>query len=199
MYNTIFKKYKIEIIDEENHTVGSADNSFKYDAVYQHSEDETYRPTSKYGIKVYKSGLYKSAIVLACGGATSITPYSAIIDEKYLLICCCNKVFNLRLPDLELNWVIEADMATCFGIYQFGDSYIIHGELSISRLSRDGKIEWQQGARDIFVNIDNAGNTFKMHDEYIELMDWGGFRYKLFYDGVMIDDGMAPRLEQNRP
>lgn len=65
-------------------------------------------------------------------------------------------------------------------------------------LSRDGKIEWEQSARDIFVNIDNVGNTFTMHDEYIELMDWRGFRYKLFYDGSIIDDGMAPRLDLNR-
>ncbi len=188
MYNSIFKRYHIEIINEAEYFVGSSDNSFKYDLIYQDSEDVIYAPISKHGIKVDKDGLYRSAIILATGGATGVNEHSAVIDDENLLVCCCNKVFSLRLPDLELNWIMEADMATCFSIYQYKDSYIIHGELSISRISRDGKIEWQQSARDIFVNIDNVGNTFKMHDDYIELMDWGGFRYKLFYDGSIIDD-----------
>ena len=104
-------------------------------------------------------------------------------------------MFNLRLPSLELNWVIEADAATCFGIYLYKDSYIVHGELGISRITREGKIQWENSARDIFVNIEHYGNTFQMHDGYIELMDWGGFRYKLSYDGHITDDGMAPRLK----
>ena len=83
----------------------------------------------------------------------------------------------------------------CFGIYQYKDSYIVHGELAISRISRDGKIQWKNGASDIFVNIDHQGATFQMQDEYIEVMDWNGFRYKLFYDGKILDDGMAPLLK----
>lgn len=193
MYQGIFKEYKIEIINEEDYIAGSADNRFKYDLIYQHRDDEEYEPISKHGIKVYKDGLFKSAIVLAIGGATGVNSDSAIIDDENLVIRCCNKVFSLRLPSLELNWIIQPDMATCFGIYQYKSSYIIHGELTISRISRDGTIEWEQGARDIFVNIENRGDTFRMHDDYIELMDWGGFRYKLFYDGSIIDDGMARR------
>jgi hypothetical protein len=193
MYHGTFKEFTIEIINEEDYIVDSADNRFKYDLIYQHPEDEGYSPTSKHGIKVYKSGLYKNAIILATGGSTDVNPNSAILDNGSLVICCCNKIFCLRLPDLELNWITEADMATCFGIYQYEDSYIIHGEVNICRISRDGKIQWKRSARDIFVSIDNAGNTFKMNDEYIELIDWHGFRYKLFYDGSIIDDGMAPR------
>ena len=83
-------------------------------------------------------------------------------------------------------------MATCFSIYQYKNDFIIHGELDITRIDRLGKIIWQVSVRDIFVNIEHVGPTFEMHDEYIELMDWGGFRYKLFYDGTIIDDGMAP-------
>lgn len=195
MYRGTFREYKIEIIDEQDNDVDSADNKFNYDLIYRHSEDPIYAPTSKHGIKIYKEGLYKSAIVWATGGATGVASDSAIIDEENLLLCCCNKVFCLRLPDLELDWVIEADMATCFGIYQYKDSYIVHGELAISRISQNGKIQWKNGASDIFVNIDHQGATFQMQDEYIELMDWNGFRYKLFYDGKIVDDGMAPLLE----
>ena len=42
-------------------------------------------------------------------------------------------------------WRTQADQATCFEIYKYEDSYIIHGEFEISRLDKDGKIIWQQG------------------------------------------------------
>jgi len=195
MYHAFFTKYKIEIIDEENYTVGSADNKFQYDFIYQHPEDSEYVPTSTYGIrvyKVYKDDIFKSAVIMATGGATRVAQDSVIIDGQNLLLTCCNKVFCFQLPDLNLNWMIIADMATCFSIFQYKDSYLIHGELEITRLGQSGRIIWQVGARDIFVNMDHYGSTFNMHDEYIELMDWQGYRYKLFYDGVIVDDGMAP-------
>jgi hypothetical protein len=60
------------------------------------------------------------------------------------------------------------------------DGYLIHCELEIARLDQSGRIIWQVSARDIFVNTDRYGPTFKMYDEYIELMDWQGYRHKLF-------------------
>jgi hypothetical protein len=192
MYHASFGKYKIEIIDEEDYTPGSADNKFQYDLVWQHPEDSGYTPTSTYGIRVYRNGIFKTAVIMATGWATRVARDSVIIDEQILLLTCCNKVFCFQLPHLNLDWVVVADMATCIGIYRYKDSYLIHGELEITRLDQSGRIIWQVGARDIFVNTDHCGPTFKMHDEYIELMDWQGYRYKLFYDGVIIDDGMAP-------
>lgn len=197
MYKASCDNFEIEIIDEQDYTVNSVDNRFQYDIVHRHSEDDMYAPISIYGIKIYKDGLYKTAIVMASGGATEISPDSAIIDGQCLLLVCCDKVFNLQLPDLTLNWIVVADPATCFAIYQYKDSYIIHGELEITRLDRSGKIIWQVGGRDTFVNIDHIGSTFKMHNEYIELMDWQGFLYKLFYNGAIIDNGMAPVALRN--
>jgi len=192
MYHTSFDKYKIEIINEIGYTVGSADNRCQYDFVYQHPEDVDNAPITAYGIRVYKGDLITTAIIMASGGGTRVGPNSFVIDGQSLLLTCCNKVFNLQFPSLQLNWIAVADMATCFSIYQYEDTYIVHGEVEISRLDRSGKIIWQVGARDIFVNIDHFGNTFEMHDEYIKLMDWEGYRYKLFYDGTIVDDGVAP-------
>ena len=80
------------------------------------------------------------------------------------------------------------DLATCFSIHQYRDSYIIHGEIEITRLDQWGSIIWQVSARDIFVNIEDDEPTFKMLEEYIKLMDWQGYRYKLSYDGIIVDD-----------
>jgi hypothetical protein len=198
MFQASFGSYKIEIIDEKGYAVGSTDNKFHYDLEYQHPEDIDDVPISTCGIRVYKNRIYKTAVVMARGGGTRVEQDSGLIDGQNLLLTCCNKVFCFQLPDLRLNWVIIADMATCFSIYQYHDSYIVHGETEITRLDQSGKIIWQIGARDIFVNTDHYGPTFKMHDEHIELMDWQGYRYKLFYNGVIVDDGMAGNFKNVR-
>jgi hypothetical protein len=54
------------------------------------------------------------------------------------------------LPLLGVEWSREVDWATCFGVYRAGDDYLSHGELSIARVGRDGKIKWQVSGRDIF-------------------------------------------------
>ena len=183
MFSTSYKEYQIEIINDETYTEGSADNTNHYDLVYKDPADDVYIPSSKHGVKVYRDGIYKSAILLAAGGGTGVYADSAIIDNDNLITRCCNKVFSLTLPDLQLNWITEGDWATCFSIHLYKESYIIHGEMFITRLARDGTIMWQAGARDIFVNINHQGDTFQMRDEYIELMDFQGYRYKLTYDG----------------
>jgi ABC-type ATPase with predicted acetyltransferase domain len=42
-----------------------------------------------------------------------------------------------------LLWWTKADQATFFEINKYQESDIIHGELEISRLDKDGKITWQ--------------------------------------------------------
>jgi hypothetical protein len=195
MLKTLFGQYNIEIVDD-NYTVGSVDNRSSYDVIYIHPEDDAYCPTSSCGIAVNADGLRKAAIILANGGATRVGPNSALIDGENLVLICCNKVFCLHLPDLVLNWVIKADVATCFGIYQYELSYIIHGETAITRLGQFGNIVWQVGARDIFVNIEHSGLEFEMNDEYIQLMDWQGHRYKLYYDGAIVDNGIGSLIEK---
>ena len=80
MYRASFGKYEIEIIDEQDYTIGSADNKFQYELVYQHPEDIGNAPVSIYGIRVYKDGIFKSAVVMATGGATRVAQDSVIID-----------------------------------------------------------------------------------------------------------------------
>lgn len=187
MYQAFFGKYRIEITGENDYIVGSADNKFHYDSVYQHPEDVEYTPTTKYGIRVFRDDIFATAIVTATGGATRVAQDSVIIDGRNLLLTCCNKVFCFQLPSLQLDWVVVADMATCFSMHKYEDSYIVHGECEISRLDKSGRIIWQVSARDIFVNIEDNEPTFKMLVNYIELMDWQRNRYKLSYDGVIVE------------
>jgi outer membrane protein assembly factor BamB len=121
------------------------------------------------------------------GGVTGIHDTSMIIEEDKLLICCCDSVFCLNLPNLEINWQIKADWATCFQIFKLEETYLIHGELTISRIDKNGEILWQFGGRDIFVSGDGTG-IFEIHSDHILVSDWTETVYKLDFDGKLIDE-----------
>jgi len=180
IYHAI-QKYHISVYDDETFTEGSVDHINHYDFVY--FEESPYRSTSIYGIKVFQdNALIKSAVIGAIGGGTSIHETSMISEDDRLLICCSDTIFCLSIPDLTLLWRTQADEATCFGIYKYQDSYIIHGELEISRLDRDGKILWQQGGADIFTTITDEQN-FELSEHFIMVRDFENRVYKFDYDG----------------
>lgn len=82
-------------------------------------------------------------------------------------------------------WKTKADQATCFEIFKHKDDYIVHGELEISRLDKNGNIVWQQGGRDIFTTLDGK-DDFAITDEYILATDWANRKYKFDFDGKII-------------
>ena len=178
-------KYRIDIYDEQTFTEGSADNVNEYDLVYFDKSD--YQFTSVYGIKVFQGDrLIKSAIIGSIGGKTAIHNTSTIIENDRLLVFCSDTIFCLSIPDLTLLWRTQADLATCFEIYKYKDSYIIHGELEITRLDKDGKILWQQGGADIFTTLDGK-ESFSITDNYILVTDWENRKYKFDFDGQLIE------------
>ena len=172
----------IELFDDASF-IQTKDSPTKYNKVIQANSDKQYSPMSQHAIKIYQNNnLIDSAIILATGGGTSILSDAALIDDNNLVIRCCNKLFSLTLPDLETNWVTEPDWATCFSIYKYRDTYISHGETSITRIDKTGKILWSFGGADIFVCL-HDGNPFEMHDTYIALTDFNGSKYKIDYNG----------------
>jgi hypothetical protein len=176
----------LEIFDDSafNQT---ADSPTSYDKVLQSDKDNQYLPTSQHAIKIYKdNSLIRSAIILATGGGTGVDSDTALIDDNNLIIRCCNKLFSLTLPNLDTNWLTEPDWATCFSIHKYQDTYISHGETSIARIDKSGKILWSFGGSDIFVCL-YEGNPFEMHDTYIALTDFNGSTYKIDYDGKSLD------------
>lgn len=177
---------KIEVFDDSAF-IQKTGSPTTYNEVIQIEKDKPYMPSSQHAIKIYKDDyLINSAIILASGGGTAIHEDSALIDDNSLIIRCCNKLFSLTLPELKIKWVIEPDWATCFSIHRYQDSFITHGEASIARIDKNGNILWSYGGADIFVRLED-GNPFEMHDDYIELMDFNGSRYKIDYDGKTLD------------
>lgn len=180
---SLFKanKYSIEIYVDDNFKESSEDNLHNYDFVYIKKSDNYY--TSSCGIKIILNELIlKSAIIGSFGGCTGIHNKSVIIEEDRILICCSNSVFCLSIPNLSLLWCTESDLITCFEIYNYLDNYIIHGELSISRLDKNGEIVWQVGGKDIFTTLDSE-NDFELFENYIIATDFDYNKYKIDYLG----------------
>lgn len=184
-----YKDYSIDIIDDQTYSINSVDNNSHYDKVYFEglTNQDKFNPTSKHGIRVKQADQeLASAIICEVGGGTTIHPNSFIISGDALLICCCDKIFALKLPDLSINWHKRLDPATCFGIYSFDNDFVIHGELQITRIDKDGNEKWTFGARDIFVTPD-GNNSFEIRADKILLTDWEGYKYTLDKNGVEIN------------
>jgi hypothetical protein len=178
------ENYRIEIYDDRIFTEGSADNVTQYDFVY--FDKSEYHFPSVYGIKIFQDDtLLNSAVIGSIGGGTVIHDTSTIIENDRLLVCCSDTIFCLSIPNLTFLWRTQADQATCFEIYKYQDSYIIHGELEITRLDKDGKILWQQSGADIFTTLDGKDN-FVITDTYILAIDWENRKYKFDFNGQSI-------------
>lgn len=54
----------------------------------------------------------------------------------------------------------------------------MHGECSILRINRQGRILWEFFGRDIFVNIDGI-DIFEINKDFIKVNDWDNYIYKI--------------------
>lgn len=176
----------IEIINEQSSNIALLAKKY----VRQYPEDLghkfEFKPSSKHGVRVNENGVETvSALLLGTGGATDILANSFLIKNNQIYICCSDHVYCLNLPDLAVNWRFQFDIATCFGIYEFDDDFIIHGEFQISRIDKYGQIKWTFGGRDIFVNPDGK-DEIKIVGNRIKLTDFQGNNYELTSEGIEI-------------
>lgn len=84
-----------------------------------------------------------------------------------------------------MKWETQADEVNCFQLFKLQDDYIVHGELQITRLDKDGNIKWQFGGADIFVNIEGE-EEFILAENHIILTDFGNRKYKIGFDGKLL-------------
>lgn len=193
-----YKNYQIEVINDSTYTINSVDNTNVYDTVFfQGKKDKAeFSPTSKCGIIIKKSDA-KIASVIICesGGATAITNKSFIIEDDKVWICVCNKVYCLEIPSLELIWRKEIDFITNFSIHKVQNDFIIHGELEIKRITKNGETIWSFGGRDIWVNLEGKPE-FNIENDQIHLFDFESNEYILDFNGQTILDNPKPSSEK---
>jgi len=178
--------YRIRLTDYSNNDIKSADNIERLDAVYFF--DTQYRPSSMIIIEVSEGDtLLKKVLIGATGGGTRVSETSFVYETEKLVICCCDAIFCLSIPELTLKWNTQADMATCFQIFKYHSDYIIHGEMEVSRVSPNGQIVWSQGGADIFLTLDSK-QDFRITDEGIFVTDFEYRKYHWDFDGNYLLD-----------
>ncbi|QQO07665.1 hypothetical protein [Breznakiella homolactica] len=184
MMEITLDNYQLEMFTDDLFDPKSADNVKNYDAVY-YSENSDYI-SSKHALVIKKDDdVLKSAILLCSGGGTGVHDKSYRIADKTIYMCGGNSLFSLSLPELSLNWVKEVDWATAFRIFELSGDFLIHGELSISRITKKGEIIWQQSGSDIFVNLDGRDCCYiRKNIIYAESFDER--KYKFDFDGNIL-------------
>lgn len=169
----------IGLVDATSYDPGSADNVFVFKKFYPDAPSDDYRHRCKHGIYVIDDDAdLNSVCVSADGGHTGIHKNGYLLENDRLLLCCGDHIFCLRIPELDLVWAVEADTATCFEIFSFEDSYIVHGELEITRLDREGKIIWKFSGSDVFTTPSGRGD-FTLEAGQIAAINWEGTRFRL--------------------
>lgn len=182
----VLEKQVIKFYNENDYKFDSADNIKTYDKTFVSGDKNTL--TSKIGIELFEDDKLKSSCLIGSeGGGTGMTGNTTLISYGGLVICCSNAIFKLSIPDLDLEWKTISDTATCFGIHYLDKDYVVHGELEITRLDKNGKIVWQKSGRDIWTTAE-AFDDFAIYDNYILATDWDYNRYKFDFDGNLLEE-----------
>ncbi|MFX0141015.1 MAG: hypothetical protein ACFFDN_45670 [Candidatus Hodarchaeota archaeon] len=184
MISINYKQYRIQIFNDETYSSNSVDNLNKYDYEYTSEFSKYYNYYSKHGVRIFQNDIIiKSAILCCCdGGSTVVHNNSAILNNDSLIVCVGSYLYNLNVPSLKLNWLLKADSATCFEVFYKNDMYIVHGELEISQVTKDGNIVWQFSGKDIFTTQTGI-NDFIIKDKYIVAKDWEYNVYHIDFNG----------------
>lgn len=183
-----YKNSEIEITNKSDLDSAEFGQRFKKQYPADLGIELEYQPSSKHGIRITENGIEKcSALLLETGGANGISENSFLIKNDRIYICCSDKIYSLNLKDLSVNWRNQYDIATCFGIYEFDEDFIFHGEIQVSRIDKNGETKWNFSARDVFVNPDGK-TEFKIVENRIELIDWEGYKYELNAEGKILTE-----------
>jgi hypothetical protein len=115
----------------------------------------------------------RHAVRLCASGAPTELDNGALLEGDRAVVAVGAWLFAIDLPSLQLEWAVEVDWASCFQVFRLGRDYLTHGELSISRVSRDGNLRWQVSGRDIFTG------PFSIDDGFALAEDWDKTRYRI--------------------
>jgi hypothetical protein len=177
-----FGRWELRLFDDAMYATNSTDNAHTYEHVYG-AENSRYRVTARHGVNTTEAGVsVSSAILLGTAGATGVHERSLHVENGMAYVCVSNSVFALSIPLLALVWELKVDDATNFEVFPVNEDMIIHGQLSISRISKGGQIVWQKFGSDIFVTAEGT-DDFCIRDGRIHARSWDGRKYVFDLDG----------------
>lgn len=180
-----YKSFEIEVFDDSDHRFGAADNKFNYSKYYFGESSKSF-PVSRHGIKIYKSGKeFNDGIVIGFAGKTIVHKNSSLVENDSLILCCCDTVFCLTVPELELRWKLPLDPTICMQIFKLNKDLLIHGESQISCINKNGVIKWRFSAEDVFVSNTHEQEII-IDSDSILITDINKTKYKLSHKGELL-------------
>lgn len=163
----------LTLVDEPCFSFGYTDNVRRYQREYLLGE--TRHSRSVHGILLNQTPL---AVFGAAGGCSGVHARSGVIvsGRLYLAVGDHLACFDPQVQDLV--WARQVDEATCFGVYcgERENAIFCHGELTVSRLDRQGNLVWSASGADIFTGefvLDSAG---------VHVRDFNGRKYSFSLD-----------------
>lgn len=111
-----------------------------------------------------------------------------LIDDDKLLIGCEEYLVCLSLPSLNLEWENRVDDFGIIKIYRIDEGYLTHGELYITKVSKNGDKLWEFSGADIWISIKNNTDVVVLEEDGILLTDFNGDNYKIDYNGKLLWD-----------
>ena len=114
-------------------------------------------------------------ILVAFTWSTTIHDASALARGEMLYVVCGDTLCALALPRLDYSWHVAVfPGARCFGVYAVPGiaDVVVHGELSIARLTSEGGVVWSVGGKDIFTG------PFSVTSKCVRAIDFNGEPYR---------------------
>ena len=126
-------------------------------------------------------------IAIICGWCMP-SKHIAILEESVLLLLTQATLAAIDLKTMTLLRQREVvSLGTAFGLYPFGENYLVHGELDIVMLDRQLEKLWSFSARDIFA-LPSGEEAFEIIGERIVVRDWMAYQYTLDQGGNLISE-----------
>jgi len=189
-----YKNFEIEVFEDLNYILNSVDNLRQYKKIYfdGRQQENQFYPSSKYGIVIKECKIEISSILICeIGWTTKVSDNSFIIENDKIWISIANKIYCFKIPSLELIFKKEFDSFANFSIYKLEEDILIHGELEIFRISKEGDVIWTFGGRDIWVNIEGK-TELSIGNNTIRLFDFDSNEYVIDFNGNQVEDN--PRI-----
>ena len=169
---TVEPPVRVQLIDEPSYSFGSADNLRRYDSEVDLTEG--CRPSSIHGVIIDDR---PTMVIGDAGGTSGVHAHSLLVLGSRIFVAVGAHIVCFTLGGYRPDWALRTDEATCFGVYydREHDALISHGELSICRFSKDGKIIWSEGGADIF------SEGFALRLDHVEAIDFDHRVYRFDY------------------
>ena len=89
----------------------------------------------------------------------------------------------------------ESDTFEPFGIYEIDNGYIVHSELDIYRITKEGDVLWSFSGNDIFTGLKADDEYYiSIEESRIKLRDFNDDYYILDLDGNLLESSLNKKI-----